>query len=118
MVYVMRRIFCLITVLALIVTLCSCKKIKDDVYSSSSQPHLSSEISSVTKQIEQTDVSNTESDDDGSNTTVSTSSENTSSKQEVEDTSKEEQTTESSQKQTAEEKPKEPINFVPKQWTY
>ncbi len=109
----MKKIFALIIVIALIATLCSCKKINKDAYSSSSVPDLSSEISTATSETEETDVSNTESDDTISDTTVSTPVDNTSSEPVVDNTSKEEPTNESSKEQTTEEKPKEPVNFIP-----
>ncbi len=113
----MKKIFALIIVIALIATLCSCKKINDDIYSSSSsEPHYVSEISSVTSETEESNVSNTESDDTTSNITASTPVDNTSSEPVVDDTSKGKPTNESSKEQTTEGKPKEPINFVPKQW--
>ncbi len=113
----MKKIFALIIVIALIATLCSCKKINDDIYSSSSsEPYYSSEISTVTSETEESDVYNTESDDTTSNTIASTPLDNTSSEAIVDDTSKEEPTNESSKEQTTEEKPKEPVNFVPNKW--
>ena len=87
-------------VIALIFTLCSCKKINNGVYSSSSSdPDYVSEISTVTEEY---DVSNTESDDTASNITASTPVGNTSSKPVVDNSSKET----SSIEQTTEEKPK------------
>lgn len=109
----MKKLFCLTMVIALIFTLCSCKKINNDVYSSSSSdPDYVSEISTVTSETEESDVSNTESDDTTSNITASTPVDNISSEPVVDNSSKET----SSIEQTTEEKPKEPINFVPKKW--
>ncbi len=110
----MRKIFALIIVISLIATLCSCKKINDDIYSSSSsESDYVSKISTVTSETEESDVSDSESDDITLNITVSTPVDNTSSEPVVDDTSKEEPTNESSKEQTTEGKPKEPVNFVP-----
>ncbi len=110
----MKKICSLVIVIILIATLCSCKKINDDIYSSSnSEPYYSSEISTVTSETEESDVSDTESDDITSNITVSTPVDSTSSEPVVDNSSKEEPKETSSKEQTTEEKPKEPINFVP-----
>ena len=87
----MKKIFALIIVIALIFTLCSCKKINNDVSSSiySESTHRS-ETSSVTSETEESAPSTTESDDTTSNTTTSTPAENTSSEPVIDNTSKEE----------------------------
>lgn len=87
----MKKIFALIIVIALIFTLCSCKKFNNDVSSSiySESTH-SSETSSVTSETEESAPSTTKSDDTTSNTTTSTPVENTSSEPVIDNTSKEE----------------------------
>lgn len=87
----MKRICSLILVVALIFTLCSCKKNSNDIFdiSSYSEPTKSSEVGDITNETGENTVSKIEMVDAVSSTTISNSNESTSSKPTVDNTLKE-----------------------------
>ena len=113
----MKSFFTIIICATFVLTLCSCKKINDNVSTSSSfsQPDYNLVTSDITSEIQQPVELETESSNTKINTSQPKPVTNINSEPVVDNSSKEPKDT-SSEEKIIEDKPKSPINFVPKKW--
>ncbi len=116
----MKKLFAIIIVVALIFTLCSCKKNYEDISNSSSynEPTYNFNTSDITSETQELDISEIESLDDVSSVIESTPKDTTSSNPIVDTSSKEEVNDANSKEETSSEvepqiEIRDPSKFVP-----
>ncbi len=114
----MKKLFAITIAVALIFVLCSCQTADDEIStgsSYSSEPTANSQIENTVSEIEEPETSSeTESVDNSSDVSVSNPTEEVSSNPTNNNTSNDT----SSKENVAEQKPKEPIDFVPNALKY